>query len=360
MPLQSLAINDFRNLSNIKVTCGSDFNFLSGANGAGKSNFLEAVHYLGTGRSFRCSVLQRLVQHQAEKFILCGKIELGSNQAVLGIERSISEGQKLHIGGEKTNSIAEFARWLPLQTFNQESYQILTSGPRYRRQLIDWGVFHVEHAQLLLWQQTERALQQRNAALKQQQSRDQVSLWDREFVAAAYALHNSRELYLKKLVPLLRTCLAQLLDLAGLNIEYYAGWDMKRDLAEILQYSWTRDSYLGFTQFGPHRADLQLKIGQVPVQDVLSRGQQKLFLLALYVAQGLLLNQAVEKRSVFLIDDLLAELDMGKQQQAMHVLANFDAQIFITGIDLCELANTAQRINNKDIKMFHVEHGIIN
>lgn len=360
MPLTSLVIKNFRNIEEASVDFGLDFNFFQGDNGAGKSNLLEAIGYLGTGRSFRCRTASHLIQEQKEKFILFGNALYDQNNIALGIERVHKGKCQLHINGQPVDSFAEFAKWLPLQTLNQESYQLLIGGPKYRRKLIDWGVFHVEHTPIELWHKIGRLLQQRNMAIKQQYSYQRIEIWDNAFVLAASELHKIRQRYISSLIPLLKLCFSEMLAMDSVNITYYAGWNEEIGLSTTLKESWLRDRNLGFTQFGPQRADLVLHIRKKPIQDMLSRGQQKLFLLALYVAQLRLLQQATQQRSMLLIDDLLAELDIEKQKKVFAILQQLDAQIFITSIDLQNFINIVKGEAFKNIKLFHVERGIIN
>ncbi|MCK4607985.1 MAG: DNA replication and repair protein RecF, partial [Gammaproteobacteria bacterium] len=129
---------------------------------------------------------------------------------------------------------------------------------------------------------------------------------------------------------------------------------ISRPLGELLQEHLARDLKLGYTTIGPQKADLRIRIRSLPVQDVLSRGQQKLLLFALRLAEGVLLYQQKQQRCIYLIDDLPAELDQQHRSQVIDVLTEIKAQTFITGIAQVDLDAI---LVGKEAKMFHVEHG---
>lgn len=272
----------------------------------------------------------------------------------IGIERSLNGESKIRIASENIASAAELAKLLPIQLITQNSFTFLNGGPKYKRKFIDWGVFHVEPIFFPVWQETNRILKQRNAALKNNLRRDFVEPWDDQLNKAGQELHQLRKNYINKLLPIISDLLPVILDGYPIDINYYAGWDTDLALKDILTAGLQRDYKLGFTSSGPHRADLHLTINNIPIQDVLSRGQQKLFIFALYLAQGILLKQLTNKQCLYLIDDLPAELDEKKRQTMIEILRKIDAQIFVTGLAKEYFSSF---MNLQDIKLFHVEHG---
>ena len=151
--------------------------------------------------------------------------------------------------------------------------------------------------------------------------------------------------------------MAQLIELPELTLSYYRGWDKERDLQDVLSASLQRDQHLGHTQAGPQRADLRLRLGSHSAADILSRGQQKLVVCALRIAQGHLLNQAKKGRCVYLVDDLPSELDDQHRQALCRLLEDLQCQVFITCVDQ-ELLQDGWRTDTP-VAMFHVEQGRI-
>ncbi len=331
MQLVRLKANCFRNLAELDLEFSPCFNFIYGPNGSGKSSLLEAIYFLSLGRSFRSNLASRAIQYEADSFNLFSVI-LGQMPTTLGLEKIRQGKTKIKIGNN-INSVSELAKLLPLQLINPNSYQLLSGGPKARRQFIDWGVFHVEPHFFLVWRRFQQALKQRNAALQQQIPDNQIKIWDLGLVEAANELTVMRERYIQELTPLINELISKLLTLQNLNINFYKGWEKKLSLNSILSSSIGRDYKLAYTQFGPHRADLEIKLNGNPVHEVLSRGEQKLLTCALQLAQGILLKKITSKSCIYLFDDLFAELDPKKQKMLMHLLQNLKAQVFITAID---------------------------
>lgn len=356
MILQYIEIHQLRNLRETKLELGAQFNIFYGLNGSGKTSFLEAVHYLGFGKSFRTRHNSRVVHHSADRFALFGRVQQEGLSIGVGVERLKNGEGQIRIQGENIASAVELTKLLPLQIIHPASHRLLTDGPKLRRQLMDLGVFHVEHAFLSQWQRANRALKQRNAALKQRCSIEQITLWDGELTAAAEALDAMRKTYLLELEVVFFDILRKLIQLDGLSIRYMRGWSSEQSLGDILAQSLSRDMYLGYTQYGPHRADIDFRVDSVPVQDGLSQGQQKLILYALRLAQGVLLQKHSGNPCLFLIDDLPAELDCEKRAHIIAVLEDLQAQVIITGAERQELMDLAP---SKGTKMFHVERGSV-
>ncbi len=332
-------------------------NIFDGQNGSGKTSILEAIYFLGLGRSFRTSLTQRVIHDHADKLMVFAQLKQPGGQShSLGIERSRKGEKKIRINGESITSLAALAKELPLQLLTTESHRYFHDGPKIRRQCLDWGVFHVEPEFYSVWQQLQKALKQRNASLKNQLSRNEIEVWNYEIVQLSILLDQHRKDYVEKLNPLLTDLLQTFLPELDLQLRYFRGWSQEKDLMEVLTGSLSRDLQLGYTQFGPQRADLQMYAGKVPAGDFLSQGQQKLAAYALHLAQGLLLQKYTQQSPIYLIDDLPSELDPEKRRFVAAVLTQLQSQVFITGITLDELS---EMIPSRQASMFHVEHNNI-
>jgi len=353
MWLTNLYVNNFRNIRELKLELSPVCNLFYGANGSGKTSLLEALYYLSTARSFRSHLPSRVIQYGCDKFVVATTAEKKSTglRTSAGVERSLHGAIKIQLQGSPA-PISELAASLPMQLLHQGSFALLTDGPRCKRKFIDWGMFHVEHNFLTAWNKAKRALEQRNFLLKGRCSRNHkgnddggrysnvgvenittIAAWNQELAKWGDALHCWRERYLTKLLPIINDLLAQLLGNYRIAIHYYAGWNVRESLLDVLQNSVNRDQTVGFTQFGPHRADLRLLINEIPVQDCLSRGQQKIFIFVLYLAQGLLMQSLTGQSCIYLIDDLAAELDHEHQQKIAAILHTIKAQLFITALE---------------------------
>lgn len=357
MTLKSVEITHFRNLECVKVQpITKGFNFVYGYNGSGKTSFLEAIYYLSLGRSFKSSDASRIVHNNAEKLTIFAQTLETQNYptVLLGIERQMSGELKLKIQGQYAQSIAELATYLPIQLINSHCHDLVEEGPHLRRTYLDWGLFYLNKEFLRAWRLFYKALKQRNAALKTLVSKKELEIWTRELVSSALLIDQMRRGYVIDLIPLITAMMVELYPLTSLKIEYQSGWDRAFSYEEILWKNLEKDKLLGYTQSGPHKADLKITINNIPAKDILSRGQQKLFVCAMILARGALLQSRINKLPIYLVDDLPSELDVTNRSSLIALLSKQETQIFVTAVDktCCEDFSLCS-----SVKMFHVEHG---
>lgn len=355
MSLTFLDIQQLRNIQRSQVVPASRFNLLYGNNGSGKTSFLEAIHYLALGRSFRTRLASRIVGHGTESFRILAQIESKGQALTVGIEKDIKGEGRIRINQQSAKSLIEVTQTLPVRLLYTDSRLLLSGPSKLRRQFIDWGVFHVEPAFLLHWQHAQRALKQRNATLRMQSSKSMVELWGKELVAASQLIHPLRQHYIEEFKNVFDELVSELLPAIPLSLTYKPGWNEELGLEQALAQSVSRDMELGYTQYGPHKADLSIKVDRTtPAQDELSQGQQKLLVYALYLAQGIFLKRKFAKSCVYLLDDLPAELDEENRYRIARALQEIDAQVFVTGVERQHLSPLCI---SSECKMFHVERG---
>ncbi len=268
------------------------------------------------------------------------------------IQKSRNNQHIIKCAGQEVSSIAEIAKLLPVQALHLLNYQLLQTTPEARRKLLDWGVFHVKHSFLEQWRAFNQLLKQRNAALRQQQAPQKV--WDELLAQAGDAVHEVRDKVAQGWFIQARPIIEELLELPGIELAYSPGWDTRQTLLEILSQGLTRDLSLGYTYYGPQRADLQIKTNERLAQHVLSQGQQKRLVAGLQITQSAWVYGQTSAPGVLLIDDLPAELDANAQKQIMRLLAQLKLQIFFTCVEEATAVGFAQTLGGK---LFHVKHG---
>jgi len=353
MSITLLRVDQVRNLKQVEIEPHPQLNIIYGENASGKTSLLEAIHLLSTAKSFRSHRIRTVIQHDTDKLTCFARLQNASHMHQIGVERSKSSTE-IRIDGESINQTSILARHLPLQLITPQVNSLLEQGPKMRRRFLDWGVFHVKHDYLKDWRSFHRVLQQRNASLRQRLSQQQVVAWDKALLDAANKITRCREDYLAALTPLLEEYCEILLGQTP-ELIYQHGWPADLDLATALQQSFGRDQERGFTSHGPHRAELVLKFNGVPAQDVLSRGQLKLFISAMQLAQVAHLAREQDQQCVILVDDLASELDRSRRAELIKLLAHTQAQVFITVTE----ASLLEIDEGQGHKMFHVEHGTI-
>jgi DNA replication and repair protein RecF len=359
--LARLELSYLRNIQSAELELGPGFNLFFGDNGSGKTTVLEGLYLLAMGRSFRSHIQKSLVSEGAAESTVFGQTTEGLS---LGVARPLRGAQTLRIAGRKAEGLAELSQNLPLQLINAETFQILEGSPSERRRFLDWGVFHVEHRFFDSWRRTRLALQNRNSLLRQEARAAEIEPWTQELVKSAELMDEQRRIYIEQLKALIG---AQLAQAAGweaqhpLEIEYFRGWSEELGLYEQLQEDLARDRKYGHTSSGPHRADLRFRFGKVDAAELLSRGQLKLLICLLKIAQAQLLEQQRHLRCIFAIDDLPAELDAQNRARICRQLAELQAQVFLTSIERASLEPELAALGgaDKQSRLFHVKHGKI-
>ncbi|MBK8964707.1 MAG: DNA replication/repair protein RecF [Candidatus Competibacteraceae bacterium] len=356
MRVASLDIAGFRNLRRIDLPCSPGLNLLIGPNASGKTSLLEALYFLGRGRSFRTRQPRELIQTESELFRIVAMMASNDGRRVpVGVERGPRE-LVARVGGVPTRSLADLARQVPVLLLNPDSHRLLEDGPQLRRRFMDWGLFHAEPAFLDAWRRYGAALRHRNAALRARCPDRVVDAWDGELTLAAAALDRLRETFCKALESVLGPLAESTLCGVRVEVDYRRGWPLEppeRDFAEWLHAGRDQDRQQSHTRLGPHRADFSIRVDGRPLSEALSRGQQKLLVIALLLAQAQLYRLRAGDASILLIDDLPSELDPANRARVMRVLATLDSQLFVTAIEpgLLDIAAWSEA------KTFHLTHG---
>ena len=351
--LQHITIEGVRNLTQAQVTLPAGATVLFGANGSGKTSFLEAIHLLGVGRSFRTHQSKPVIQHGMAHFRVVGEVQRGGRTTVMGLEKHRDGGVKARVGGENVPSLSELALHLPLVLLDTEGLGIVTGPPEGRRRLLDGTLFHVEQGFLSHWKRYALAVRQRNSGLRRG-ILGSDSAWRQEIAETGTLLTQQRQAVAEKIAhELARLAPALSDDLAGLEVVFRAGWDQKLSLFEALERNAESDSAQGFTQVGPHRADLRLMRDGALAAEVLSRGQLKLALVALKLVQGVLIEGASSLAPLYLVDDLPAELDREHCRRVCEQLST-GRQVILTAVDRAPLEAAWGEAR---LSLFHVEQG---
>lgn len=346
MALNRLQVTGFRCFDAVEFEPAPGINLVTGKNASGKTSLLEAIFLLGRGRSFRTVSRERMIREGAEQLRTVGRLQDGR---FLGFELSRA-GWLARAGGEPVGQLSDLSRWLAVQVMDPEIHRLVQEGPGERRRYLDWATFHVKPGFLEAWRNYQRALRQRNAALKSGQRDSGVEVWERVLAEEGARLDEMRGEILGLLQGPVNEVAEALLG-AHVVLEYRPGQAAGIGLADALAQSRGRDRRVGMTQVGPHRADVLVRLDDHKVRGWVSRGQQKLVAAAMLLGQARLLAPAWGDRGVLLVDDPAAELDRGRCESLLRLIAASECQVFVTALEAgaVEALDAARR--------FHVEQG---
>jgi len=346
MSLAELRIEDLRCIESATLEFSPELNLIAGENGAGKTSILEAIFLLGRGRSFRTRSSERLIRHGQAKLTVFGRTD-DSPPRQAGIEIAADGGTRARINGENARSLLELSGVVAVQAIDPEIHKLVDQGPERRRRWLDWLVFHVEPSFGVHWARYNRALKQRNAALK---SGAAVESWDEELVSQGEAITQARQRVLEQLTPRLHATFERF---GSLEVQagFTTGWAAGTSLKEALRSHLERDRQRGMTTTGPHRADVTLRRSHRVARETLSRGQQKLTAVAMIVSQLQLLQDELGMRALLLLDDPAAELDEKNLQRLFTELSSLRCQMIATSLTPETALFQAPKAT------FHVEQG---
>ena len=328
-------------------------NVIGGQNGAGKTTLLEAMYLLATGRSFRHWDTAPLIREGQDYVQVVGKLFDELNGAhVLGMRRDRSNNLVVRLDGSGSVKRSEILRLMPLQFIGADPQQLASGAPELRRSFLDSGLFHVEPSYLKQLQTYGRILAQRNAALRS--GSKGVREWDEQLVGFGNRITEVRKAYVDQLVTHIEDVLSDWGMDVELSFSYRNGWGRELSLGDALQRALDTDMRQHFTSVGPHRADLLINARVARSGKVLSRGQLKMMVIAMFLAQAAVQRDAGHAVRVLLFDDLGAELDRQNRNKVLGRIRRAYPQVVVTALDPETIAASTE-----SAQMFHVEHGRI-
>lgn len=377
MYIKRLVISDFRNLEYVELLPSEGFNFICGPNGSGKTSIIEAIHYLSMARSFRTTSYQYLIRQGLPRFNIFALVnEDNSNvDCSLGISRARGESALIKINSDPIARMVDLIDHICVQIIHPQGVELITKEAEGRRGFIDWGVYYSDPEFKDLWIKYRKVLKQRNSLLKQDAWRykhnyrstyeldahtytssfDELAIWNESLAMLSEKITEKRLNYLNNLQVILQDFIGQFLPNFKLKFELYFGWDKGLDLKSLLAQNLEKDRALGYTLYGCHRADLRIKNNTISAGATLSRGQLKMLVYALRLAQGMLLKEQSNRACIYLIDDLNSELDDNSQKILLNTLLKCNHQVFISNIQQ-ELFFPKDR---SDYKIFSLNKGVV-
>ncbi len=352
--IEGLRIDGLRNIEHTEVDLSGPRSLFVGANGSGKTTVLEAVYLLARGKSFRGRRSGDLTSAGREITRVVGNIREESGEGVWQAAYVRRRGTRercvmddVVCGGRK------FDRWFGVRLIGDGLYRLFEGEPALRRGFLDLNLFHVEQNGAGLLRGFKRVLDQRNAWLRS--GGHGKALWDKEFVRCGNDLDEARKSVFSELQEEFLLLSRGFSFLSGVIMVFHAGWPDGRQLADAIAEDCAGEQMAGYTRVGPHRADFSLRnrYGNLPM----SRGQIKIAVCLLQLGFERVQCRRLGYHSVWLLDDLWADLD----RQSCGILCSlFDS---VGGQCLYTRAGDNETLGGaklpSDTRLFHVERGMV-
>jgi DNA replication and repair protein RecF len=364
MYIEDISIVNYKNLKDVKAGFSPRLNCLIGNNGAGKTNLLDAVYYLSFCKSFFNSIDQLNINHHENYFMISGNYRrMDSAENITcglqsGLKKQFKRNSKIY------KKLMKHIGLLPLVMISPSDTSLILGGSDERRKFMDGVISQYNQNYLDDLLKYNRAVLQRNNLLKQFASgmpfdNELLSVWDHRLVEYGNRIHNEREKFIGKLIPVFQkyySFISQGNEQVGLVHQS----DMyENDFDSLLKESVVKDRSAQYTTTGIHKDELVFNIDKYPIKKLGSQGQNKTYLVALKLAQYEFIQEISGMKPILLLDDIFDKLDRHRVEQIVKVVSGDTfGQIFITDTNREHLDAIIKKMNT-DFRIFHVDSGTI-
>jgi DNA replication and repair protein RecF len=353
--IYALEARQFRNLEQVLIEPHPRFNVLSGDNGQGKTNVLEAIYLLGTLRSFRAGKTEEMVRFGAAQALVRARVEKLGTQRML--EVALAPGHKNARVDGKGARASDYFGGFNVVLFAPEDLRLPKGAPAGRRRFIDRAVWNAHPAYLGEVQTYEKVLRSRNAVLRDGGAESMLEVYDEQLAKAAVAIVTRRRALVDELGPAVRAAFERVTQTGlALSIAYETDIEISNiedSMREKLTRDRRKDLARGATSSGPHVDDLDLVLDGKSAKLYASQGQLRAIVLALKIAEIELLREKLGDSPVLLLDDVSSELDPKRNAQLFDFLKSVPCQAFITTTHRSHVLLAEERLD------FHVVAGTV-
>jgi DNA replication and repair protein RecF len=360
--LKSLSLLNFKNYEEADLSFSNEVNCFVGNNGEGKTNLLDAVHYLSFCKSYFNPIDSQNIRFEQDYFMLQGTFQKAEKEEAIycGMKR----GQKKQIKRNKKEytRLADHIGLFPVVMISPNDSELITEGSEVRRKFVDSIISQYDRTYLENLIQYNKALTQRNALLKQfHEGRyfdaDSLEVWDMQLVELAQRIHEGRKDFLSDFIPLFQHYYSFITSAKETVSLSYRSHLNDGDFDTILKAAMRKDRMVQHTTVGIHKDDLLLEISGYPLKKFGSQGQQKSFLIALKLAQFDIIKRVKEMMPILLLDDIFDKLDHTRVKRLMELVSDRKfGQIFITDTSTDRVADLFTDIPI-EFKLFTIKDG---
>lgn len=357
--LDRLSVLQFRNHREIELELGAQVNCLVGPNGTGKTNLLDAVHYLCMCKSYFEAQDMHNVMHGEEWFLIKGMMHGADGLDELACAVRRGQRKVFKFNHKEYERLADHIGKYPAVVITPYDGQLILEGSEVRRRFLDGLISQFDRPYLDHLLRYNRALAQRNQLLKQangQLDRTLTEPWDEQLVHHGEAVHAVRREFMEAIIPLVARHYQGITSgPEQVGLQYRSELD-ERGMREVLTANWPRDLAAMHTTGGIHKDDLVFTIGDGPLRRFGSQGQQKTFLIALKLAQFDLIARRSGKKPVLLLDDIFDKIDPQRMRHLLGLLGDGRfGQVIITDTDAQRLHKALDGLG-LDTRFFHLDH----
>ncbi|MDO4764025.1 MAG: DNA replication/repair protein RecF [Flavobacteriaceae bacterium] len=358
MLVKTLSIQNFKNHSHKEFDFSPQINCFVGNNGVGKTNILDALHYLSVGKSFLNNTDIQNINENQDFFTIEGKIFNDEKEDILKIIQQKESRKIIKKNDKNYTKIAEHIGYLPSVMISPYDQNLISDGSESRRKFLDAMISQTNAEYLFNLIQYQKTLQQRNALLKSFHKNryfdgESLEIYNEPLCKFGKKIFEKRKEFSEEILPILQ----HFYDIISnhkeqISIAYQS--DLEQDFEQLLQENLEKDRILTYTSKGTHRDDLIFEMNGQSIKKIGSQGQQKTFLIALKLAQLNIIKKLTGKTPILLLDDIFDKLDDLRVAQLIELVnQEHFGQIFITDTHKERTENVVKNITEES-KIFEL------
>lgn len=366
MFLQKLSVTNFKNYEEAVLQFSDKINCFIGDNGAGKTNLLDAIHYLSFCKSYFNPVDTQNIRHQQDFFAIHGTyLKNGDSPDVISCIQKVDQRKIFKLNQKEYERLADHIGLFPLVMVSPYDRDLINEGSELRRRYLDGVISQFDKVYLDDLINYNKALSQRNALLKHfSETRtfhaEALEIWDRQLTGYGHKIHEKRAAFLEDFIPIFRNYFDFISEGKEQVSIRYISQLFSRNLDELLAISIDKDQAARFTTQGIHKDDLELIISGYPLKKFGSQGQQKSFLIAIKLAQFDYTRDIKGFKPVLLFDDIFDKLDDKRVHQVIRLVSeNSFGQVFITDTQRSRIEKVFLEVDI-DHRIFEIAEGRVN
>lgn len=360
--LHKLNLINFRNYQSAEALFSERFNCLAGANGQGKTNLLDAIHYLSFTKSYFNPIDSQNILHDQPMFVVQGQFQWNSDKAEVYVAQKKAEKKVVRVNKEELGRLADHIGRFPVVMASPTDIELIYEGSDIRRRFADAVISQYDAIYLEDLISYTKALAQRNAQLKQfarsgQFQMDVLEIWDEQLSGLGQRIYDKRVAFSKEFEPIFQSFYKRISGGSEKVSMNYRSQLQQGDMHAQLNEALEKDRALEYTTVGIHKDDWEFRLSDYPVKKFGSQGQQRSYLLSVKLAQFEFTRVRKNLTPILMLDDLYDKLDDQRVERLVKLISEPEfGQVFITATDPVRIRKLFK--DQKDrFKLFLVESG---
>ena len=361
MILKKISILNYKNIAQAELSFSPKMNCFVGHNGEGKTNMLDAVYFLSFCKSAVNPVDSQCIRHGEEFFMLQGEYEHESGEpeeVYCGLKRR--QKKRFKRNKKEYKRLSEHIGLIPMVLVSPADVELIAGGSEERRRFMDMVISQYDREYIDALLRYNKALQQRNVLLKQEEEPDGelMQLWEEIMAREGEKIYRKRQAYIEEFVPVFQQFYRSISQEREQVNLHYVSHGQRGDLLETIRRDRMKDRIMGYSLHGVHKDELEMTLAGFPIKREGSQGQNKTFLIALKLAQFDFLRRTGSRTTpLLLLDDIFDKLDADRVEQIVKLVSGERfGQIFITDTNREHLDCILEKMN-QEYRLFRVENG---